>query len=198
MKNNLIMLCLILPLVGIGQSKKQKRLQGEIHLTKEIMKECGYHRGEDSLYILETIQMIHRVYKVNEVRFVHNGTGSSHFIYPSRKMHLFTQNSLSDSFCISELWIGELPHAKQFRERPLYSSWKALKGFVQALFDGLFLKKSERKDIKELVTKGCPRLNAWYWVSYRRQYKRPGTFEYEAHSDIEPQLKIAVSYLLAR
>lgn len=195
---NLLFLFVIAPLVALSQDRKQKQLQGEIQLTQEIMKECGYRLPEDSLHILQTIREVHALYKVRRIKFVHNGTGTSHFIYPFRTMFLFTQNSLPDSFCVSRLWMGELSHAKQFAERPIRNTWMAVRGFVNAFFVGFFLKKSERKEIKELVAKGCPRIIAWYWVSYRRQYKDSDSFEYQAHSQIEPDLKLAVSYLFAR
>jgi hypothetical protein len=192
MKKTVLLFFLAIPLFGNAQRTIQKRLKGEVELTQAIMKECRYTSLSDSIHILETVQLVHRMYNIRRVRFVHNGTGSSHFVWPSRTMHLF----VSDSFCISDLWMGELPHAKQFTDAPLRHGRLAVKGFFQAFFEGFFLKKKERKEVQALIARGCPRMVAWYWVSYRRQYSRKGSLEYQAHKIDEPMITPGVSFLL--
>lgn len=162
-------------------------------LATYMAKECDARTKDDSSRIRFAVRELHRRYRVREIRFVQNRTGSSHFIYPTRVMYI----NLSDTVRICDIWAGELTHAAQFAEDPLYYSFLALKGFKQALLRSLFLNREERLQVRELMDRGCKRWKAKIWVAYRRQYALVGSFEYDAHHIREMSIKSQVAGLLA-
>ncbi len=166
--------------------------ESEHRLVALIMKECGYFTKQDSLRIAKTVLFVHRKLKVRDVRFVNNGTGSSHFLYPGRIIFI----NLADTLRICDVWIGELPHAQQFAERPLYYSLVAVKGFFGTLLHSFFLSKKEKSEVRFFQKMGCKRLKAKAWVSYRRQYNKRGSLEHNAHSERETPIRHWVYHML--
>lgn len=181
---------IVLFLFLITTKAKAQKQNGFDKLKSLVLKECSTQK-DDSLRVVNLIDSINKKFKVKKIAFVTNKTNSNHFIYPGGIMYISDTNNTCSA------WIGELVHAKQFSEKPVYSSFKAFNGFLETFLSLLFMTKSEKAKYKGLVkNKNCPKLVARFWAIYERQYKSTSSFEGEAHKIFEPEMYPKIISLL--
>lgn len=155
--------------------------RSEISLVQLIMQECGYVSVSDSLRVARAVRLLHDRFGVREIRFVKNGTGSSHFVFGTMYINLTTTLA---SAC--DVWIDELTHAVQFSEAPIKYYHMAIQNFFQTFRVALFsLTKEEKKEVRLLRQNGCKKWKARLWVAYRRYYKYSDPDSWECMRSLE-------------
>lgn len=190
-KHTILFSCSFLFFFIATAQKKYLQQKGEQTLVRLLMKECGIPL-EDSFFVQAKVRAIHQQFKVKKIVFVTNGTGSSHYL-PGGTILI----NLADTARLCDVWIGELPHAEQFAIAPIRFAKLAFGDFVRTFAASFFLTAKEKEEVKKLRKAGCAPTKARLWVSYRRNYHRPGSLEYDAHILREPRIQSFVYAVLA-
>ncbi len=168
-------------------AKPIKLIPGEERLIRYALDICNARTADDSLNIIFTIIKYNRKCGIGRIKFVRNGTGTSHCL-PGffRKSTLMI--NLADTVRICEMWAGELLHGEQYQEALIQNLFKASKGFIEAGIHAQFLTDEEMTEVHLLrESRGCKFWIAKLWVGYRPQYFKKRSFE-KIH-DKEPRLR---------
>lgn len=187
MKSFLIFLITNIYIVSFAQNKVFDKRDS----LKKIIAQEFTSKGFESARAIELFDSLNKKYRVKKILFVNSrNTSYSHYLWPMRLMLINATKSPRGNFVSTyNEWIGELTHAKQFTERPLYQATRAVKGLFQTFGKVIFHAKDYREQAMELARENrYGKFKSYLWVAYQDQYTDEKSFEYEAHKVIEPFL----------